>query len=371
MPRKFSVSKLPGREGSRSWLYAFLILVLAVVTGLLVLLAQKAPNWFFSWYRGASQTLMAGLAFLNSWASFAVCEILLLIIVVWAILTLVRAIVRRRGIVQWIWGLALFGVFMVCSFTILWGLNHYGPSVSEILGLEVTEYSKEELQEVTEYMLEQANALSTQVERDEDGVADFSDFKTLALEASEAWEQYAAGNDAFYPSSVRPKSMLLSSAMNRIGLTGIIIVWTAEACVSTTDPDVSLPFTMCHELAHRQAVAAEEEANFMSFLVCSGSDSVEFRYSAYYSAWVHCYNALYKVDRDAAAEIWAGLSPEMEADIRAVNAFYQQFESPVKETAQKVNDTYLKAFSEESGVQSYGEVVDLLIAWYKAEISPA
>ena len=29
-----------------------------------------------------------------------------------------------------------------------------------------------------------------------------------------------------------------------------------------------------------------------------------------------------------------------------------------------VNDTYLKAFSEESGVQSYGEVADYLIAWY-------
>ena len=29
-----------------------------------------------------------------------------------------------------------------------------------------------------------------------------------------------------------------------------------------------------------------------------------------------------------------------------------------------VNDTYLKAFSQSSGVQSYGEVADLLIAWY-------
>lgn len=358
---------LPHREGSRSWLYALLIVVLAAVTGLGLLLAQKTSDWFFGWYRGASQTLMAGLAFLNSWAPFAVCEILLFLIIIWAIATLVRAIVRRKGVVQWLWGLALFGVFMLCSFTLLWGLNHYGPSTADILGLDVTEYSKEELVEVTEYMLEQANALSTQVARDEDGVAQFSDFNTLAKEASAAWESYAADNDAFYPSSVRPKSMLLSGVMNRIGLTGIIIVWTAEGCVSTTDPDVSLPFTMCHELAHRQAVAAEEEANFMSFLVCRGSDSVEFQYSAYYSALVHCYNALYKVDKDAASEIWAGMSDELETDIRYVNAFYKQFESPVKETAEKVNDTYLKAFSEESGVQSYGEVVDLLIAWYKTQ----
>ena len=36
----------------------------------------------------------------------------------------------------------------------------------------------------------------------------------------------------------------------------------------------------------------------------------------------------------------------------------------MQDAAQKVNDTYLKAFSEESGVQSCCEAADLLIAWY-------
>ena len=36
----------------------------------------------------------------------------------------------------------------------------------------------------------------------------------------------------------------------------------------------------------------------------------------------------------------------------------------MQDAATKVNDTYLKVFSEESGVQSYGEAADLLIAWY-------
>ena len=49
---------------------------------------------------------------------------------------------------------------------------------------------------------------------------------------------------------------------------------------------------------------------------------------------------------------------------RQANAHYEQYEGKVQDAAQKVNDTYLKAFSEESGVQSYGEAADLLIAWY-------
>ena len=49
---------------------------------------------------------------------------------------------------------------------------------------------------------------------------------------------------------------------------------------------------------------------------------------------------------------------------QAANEHYAQYEGKVQDAAQKVNDAYLKAFSEESGVQSYGEVADLLIAWY-------
>ena len=57
-------------------------------------------------------------------------------------------------------------------------------------------------------------------------------------------------------------------------------------------------------------------------------------------------------------------SSHVVTDLRAANEHYAQYEGKVQDAAQKVNDTYLKAFSEESGVQSYGEAADLLIAWY-------
>lgn len=83
-----------------------------------------------------------------------------------------------------------------------------------------------------------------------------------------------------------------------------------------------------------------------------------------FGAYIYCHNALSKIDKTAASQIWSTLSDGVLADIRAANAHYEQYEGKVQDTAQKVNDTYLKAFSEESGVQSYGEAADLLIAWY-------
>ena len=69
-------------------------------------------------------------------------------------------------------------------------------------------------------------------------------------------------------------------------------------------------------------------------------------------------------DKTAASEIWQSLKEGVRADIQAANTHYAQYEGKVQDAATKVNDTYLRAFSEEAGVQSYGEAADRLIAWY-------
>ena len=151
---------------------------------------------------------------------------------------------------------------------------------------------------------------------------------------------------------------------SQTGTTGIFICFTAEACVNPDTYTAWIPFTMCHELAHRQAITAEDDANFCAYLACMASEDDDFRYSGAFGAYIYCHNALSKIDKTAAGQIWSTLSEGVLADIRAANAHYEQYEGKVQDAAQKVNDTYLKAFSEESGVQSYGEAADLLIAWY-------
>ena len=108
--------------------------------------------------------------------------------------------------------------------------------------------------------------------------------------------------------------------------------------------EVWLPFTMCHELAHRQTVAAEDGANFCAYLACMENESPEFQYSGAIAAYVYCHNALYKADKTAASEIWQSLKEGVRADIQAANTHYAQYEGKVQDAATKVNDTYLKAF---------------------------
>ena len=54
-------------------------------------------------------------------------------------------------------------------------------------------------------------------------------------------------------------------------------------------------------------------------------------------------------------------------DLAANSRYWARYDTPVGETADRWNDAYLKANAQTDGVQSYGRMVDLLIAFYRAQ----
>jgi len=337
--------------------------IFLVLTGLMVSLAHYAPDFVFAFYPALSRKMLAAIASVTGLLPFALWEVLAALIILWAIYTLVRCF-SRQGFLRWLSGLAVGLCGALFVFVALWGLNHYGPGVGEKLGMTVSRYSRQELTAATEYYAAQANSLAGSVTRDGNNLSVFSDFDTLSQQAGEGYESLAAQYGCFSVPAGTVKKLASWKLFSYFGTTGIFVDFTAESCVNPDTYAAWIPFTMCHELAHRQAVAAEDDANFCAYLACMASKRPEFQYSGAFAALIYCNNALAKVDSAAASKIWGTLDAGVQADALAANAHYAKYEGKVQDAAQKVNDTYLKAFSEESGVQSYGEVADLLIAWY-------
>ena len=77
--------------------------------------------------------------------------------------------------------------------------------------------------------------------------------------------------------------------------------------------------------------------------------------------------ALARTDMETYRELVGSLNPQVLTDLNANNLFWDRYEGKVAETATKMNDTYLKANSQADGVQSYGRVVDLMLAYYRTE----
>lgn len=334
------------------------------LTALLVAAARFIPDLWFSFYTGFSRRAIGAIGAFTARVPLCVWECLAGALVAAGLISLIVCLKKRRFL-SWLTGLLELVCLLVFLFVGLWGLNHFAPPLSEQLGMEVGQYTQQQLADAGTYYARMASLYAAQMERDEAGDLALPEFARQSELAVESYELLAATNDRFSGAASTVKPLLLSEGFGYLGITGVYVCLTGESSVSRAEYPASLSFTMCHELAHSLAFAAEDEANFCAFLACEQSPSPILRYSGYYNAFVYCYNALHKADPAAAQTLWSACSEEVLHDCRVHVEYNQQYEGKVQDAAQKVNDTYLKAFHEE-GVQSYGLVADYLIAHYLA-----
>jgi len=321
------------------------------------------------------RTLQGFLATWSGSVDFLIWQVLAVALGVAALGGLVIVIVMKWNPISWA-GWVLAGVsFVYLLHTAMFGLNYYAGSLAEDIRLDVGRYSVSELTEATEYYRDKANELAEQVKRDGNGNVDFSDFYVLAGRAGEGFQTltYEYSYPIFAGSTEPVKELGWSDMYTSMGITGFTCGITGEAAVNPQIPDVTLPFTMCHEMAHRMCIASEKDANFAAFLACSVHENVEFRYSAYYMAYRYCYSALATAPSTdaaaAAARVSAGVSDLLKRDLQYYDQFFSsKQDDKATEVANTVNDTYLKTSGESAGIASYGKVCDLLVNWHIQQV---
>lgn len=317
------------------------------------------------------RTLQTILADWSASTDVLVWQVLAVVLGVLVLASFVLMIVLKWNPIQWLgWVLAVFaGIFML--HTIVWGLNYHAGDLSEDMRLEVSSYNLEELTEATEFYRDKANALAEQVSRDDKGNVKFADFDTLASMAGEGFKTLTY--DYHYPifagSTLPVKKLGWADMYTSMGITGVTFGITGEAAVNPQIPDVTVPFTMAHEMAHRMCIAPERDANFAAFLACSVHSDPEFQYSAYFMAYRYCYSALDGVKAQAAVaaadRVKAGVSELLQRDMDHYSRFFSSHKDAMAtEIADTMNDTYLKISGDEKGIASYGQVCDLLVNWH-------
>ena len=321
------------------------------------------------------RTMQGYLATWSGAVDMLIWQVLAVALGVVALGGLVVVIVMKWNPISWA-GWVLAGVSTVWLLhTAMFGLNYYAGPLAEDLRLEVGRYSVSELAEAPEYYRDKANELATQVERDAEGNVAFSDFHVLAKKAGEGFHTltYDYSYPIFAGSTEPVKELGWADMYTSMGITGFTCGITGEAAVNPQIPDVTLPFTMCHEMAHRMCIASEKDANFAAFLACSVHEDVQFRYSAYYMAYRYCYSALATAQSTNAAAAAARIDSEVSDLLRRDLRYYDSFFSTKKDekatkVADTVNDTYLKTSGESAGIASYGQVCDLLVNWHIQQI---
>lgn len=354
--------------------------LLAVAAGLMLLFSQVG-NLFFPAYRSFSKGLMLGLSSISSIVPFSIWDLLAIPLALALIVTLIRAIVRTHSLWRWLATVCVIASAMILFLVGAWGLNHYAPPLATELNLEVGTYSADELEEACGSYLDAAASYSAVVPRDAENQLQHQDFYELARICGASYASIDTEYPIFQGSTTPVKALLLAGEpLLYWGNTGIFWPFTGEANVPLNCADADIPFIMCHEAAHRLGLASEQEANFAAFLACSASDDARLQYAGYFQAFGYCYNALaanYPEHAEHLIQQKLGENPDFSnpdtvrialvfIDRQTAHQHYQAYKGPVEEIGTAANDAYLKSFSEEDGVKSYGQVVDYLIAWHQA-----
>ncbi len=349
--------------------------ILLLITAGLTQLAQRFNTLVDMFYPYVTRFIQGFLADWTSAVDFTVWQVLVVLLIVGVLATLVLTIVLKWNFVQWLgWVLACASLLWTLH-TGIYGLNYYAGPLSEDIRLEMMELSSEDVEKATLYFRDKANELAEQMPRDEHGDLQFSKFETLANQAGSGFKKltYQQSGSVFAGSTLPVKKLAWADLYTSMGICGVTMPITGEAAVNPQIPSMALPFTMCHEMAHRMCIALEDDANFAAFLACIHNESLEFQYSAYYMAYRYCYNALASSgvaqDAAAAARIHAGINPFLKYDLRIYDKFFNDNRSEVASNiANSANDTYIKVSGDEAGVASYNNVAALLFNWYIQEL---
>ena len=353
--------------------------IIGAISWVLLQFGEKFTTLVDMVYPYVTRTVMDYLAVWTAPLEFCLWQVIVVAAAVIVIALLVLILVLRLNPVRWVgWVLAGCSVVYLLH-TLVFGLNYYAGDLADDIRLEKRPYTVEELADAATYYRDMANLLAVQVPRDASGNVNFAEFETLAQETADGFDTlvYDYSYPVFAGNTQPVKKLGWADMYSSMGITGVTMGLTGEAAVNPQIPDVTLPFTMCHETAHRMSIANERDANFGAFLACMANEDIQYRYSGYFMAYRYCYNALVNANTMASSGAAARIASEASKELQQDMKYYTQFFSSKRdekatEFANNVNDTYLKTSGDEAGVASYGDVCDLLVNWhYKTVVLPS
>ena len=266
------------------------------------------------------------------------------------ILILLRFALILITILAWIWN----------GYCWLWNSGYYADRFCDKAGITLNGITAQDLYDAAEFFLDGANALSTQVSRDENGIFT-GDFETFAAKYDTLYAPLEEEYPFLLGPLTKPKSVYFSKIMSYMGYTGLFFPFSGETYINTHQPAWDIPNTIAHEIAHQKGIHFESEANFLGITACILSDDVSYRYSGFVSGFIHLSNALYTASPEDCRALWENLSPELKADIIYNSEYWQTKEGTLNDASDAVYTTFLKVNMQPSGLNSYGECVDLIV----------
>ncbi|MFT4202709.1 MAG: DUF3810 domain-containing protein [Chitinophagaceae bacterium] len=346
----------------------FAKLAISLVLVLLVNCMVAYSPFIEIWYsRGVYPRVGVMLRLLLGWVPISVGDIFYGLLVVGGLVKLFRFLRQlfRRKMTWRLLGMKLVKLATWCCslyvvFYLFWGLNYYRKGIADQLHLEKKPYNTQELAQLAQALALKASSCRKAI----------TTTQQFAMGRRELFQKSCQAYDSVcktYPflqyrhNSV--KASLFGRMGNYMGYTGYYNPFSGEAQVNMATPPVVLPAVICHEMAHQLGYATEDEANFVGYLAASYSQDKVFVYSIYLDLYRYAADELYFRDSVQYFQTSTFLDTLVRKDIYDIRMFYLPYRTRMQKVINVVYGQYLKANNQPQGLETYSDVVSLLVAY--------
>jgi len=344
------------------WLLAFSFLPLYY----LVQWVSDYPALIETYYsRGFYVYWSEGLRFVLGRFPISVGDLLYIVIIVWGLIKIRKHLKGKTPIKSLLLftGTAVSIFYLV--FNLSWGLNYHRTPLNESLNLSSDLKDSLALFNLTEALVLKANVLHKHIALDSLSAVKIpyqtNEILTMGISGYEVLEQkYPLLS---YPQTAVKKSVF-AIPLSYMGYAGYLNPFTLEAQVNQKIPAYRLPVVATHEMAHQLGYASERDTNFIGYLAGIHHPDPYFNYASTTLALSYCLRDVYRESPKRQQEFIALLNPGVIKNFQESNRFWEMYQNPLSPYFESIFNRFLKMNNQAQGVKSYGQIVQLLLAYH-------
>lgn len=316
---------------------------------------------------------------LTAWIPFSIGDIIYTLfffsIIYWGIKNR-REIVKKPSFLFY----KTMGVFAVVHFLFytFWGLNYYRLSLPKKMSLK-QKFTLTELVQTTEKIVYEANKIHRElVVNDSLKVSEMMTLNEIFNNTENGFGNVNTEFNFLIPNyleqtkiqqfklkNLNVKRSIFSHPLSYMGFSGYFNPFTNEAQINTMGPMYSKPTTVCHEIAHQIGFASENEANFIGYLAAINNDSAYFKYSANLFALQYCLRDIYKRDKNQYDQVLKKINKGILKNFEESRNYWIKHQNPIEPMFKNVYNFFLKANNQKKGIESYHDVVVLIVNYHQ------
>lgn len=350
--------------------------IMAIVV-ILIRFYPQFVQWAYS--KHVFEWLSMSLRWVSGKVGFALGEYIYILLIIVLIYNVIRWLFRFKNKIKNFQLTQLFfyriikkGSILFIIFEFMWGLNYHQSSPAESFGVSVpTHFSEMQMDSLSLALIDQMNQSR----------AIISDFRLKHLKVDSLVTQ-----SLLHYSSISKKYAFLKYRQpsikwaqfprlgDYIGYLAFYQPISGEAIVRADLPLLTLPFTICHEMAHQLGYASETEANFIAYVVALHSKDPVFEYAMQLQLFTYSQEAqLRMIAKTGDFKKWenvvkrnkALLSPKVLNDRQNIRNFFTSRQSQRIPGSEKLYDQFLIWNKQSKGLDSYNDVLVWAIAYPK------